>query len=199
MSEVKVNPTRIVLKGVRVSYCNLWNPKEVTDDAGNVTGSQYGCQLLVPKDGKFARENESKIDKAIKHIKEKDKSKLANKAGIVPSNLKVAKRDGDTDPTYEGNEVYKNMWVINCTNKKNRPGIVNSQRQPILEEEEVYSGMWVFASITFGAYDNDGKGIAAFINNVMKIRDDERLDGRISAEDEFAVYDDIPEDEEETI
>jgi hypothetical protein len=193
MADVKVNPTRIVLKNVRVSYCNLWTPKDTTNDAGEVTGTQYSCQLLVPKKDK---ENEQKLDSAITYIKNKEKSKLCNKAGVVPSNLKVAKRCGDTDPTYEGNEVYKDMWVVNATNKNGKPGIVNNMRQPIIDGDEIYSGIWVFASITLGAYDNDGKGIAAYINNILKVKDDERLDGRISAEDEFAAFDDeIPKDE----
>lgn len=197
MSVKKDNPTRVILKNVRVSYCNLWSPQTVTDKEGHVKKdkngdivTQYSCQLLVPKNDAFAKENETNIDAAINYIKNKEKAKLANKNGLVPSNLKVAKRDGDTDPTYEGDNVYKDMWVINATNKKGKPGIIDVTRQPIVSEQEVYSGMWVYASVTFGAYDGEGKGIAAYINNIMKIRDDERLDGRIEAADEFEAFDD---------
>jgi Protein of unknown function (DUF2815) len=197
MSVKKDNPTRVILKNVRVSYCNLWLPQTVTDKEGNVKKdkngnpvTQYSCQLLVPKNDKFAKENETNIDAAINYLKSKEKSKLANKNGVVPSNLKIAKRDGDTDPTYEGDSVYKDMWVVNATNKKGKPGIIDINRQPINDEQEIYSGMWVYASVTFGAYDGEGKGIAAYINNVMKLRDDERLDGRIEAADEFEAFDD---------
>jgi hypothetical protein len=196
----KVQENRIVLKMVRVSYCYLVDPKPILDKKTNEkVGEQWSCQLLISKLGKFAKENELAIDKAIKYVKENEKSKLVNKNGIVPSNLPVMKRDGDTDPTYEGNEIYKDNWVVNCTNKLQQPGLVDRNRQPIMNKDEIYSGMWVYASVTYRAYDNDGKGICAFINNIMKIKDGDRLDGAISAEKEFETFDDIPDDEDETI
>ena len=58
----------------------------------------------------------------------------------------------------------------------------------------MYSGCYVYASVNFYAYNTSGnKGIAAGLNNVLKVADGEPLGGRISAEADF--YDmDIPED-----
>jgi hypothetical protein len=52
--------------------------------------------------------------------------------------------------------------------------------------EEFYPGSFVRASLRAFAYDNSGnKGISFALNNVQKLADGERLDGRIAAEDEF--------------
>lgn len=197
-----VNETRIVLKGVRLSYANLTVPKESERDDGTKV-MKYSCQILIPKKGKHAKYNENLLDRAITVAKEKGKPKLANKNGVVPASIKICKRDGDTDETYAGEEIYKDMWVVNASNQK-KPGLVDVNRQPILDEEEIYSGIWAYVSINIAAFATDkSKGISAFINNVMKTKDDDRLDGAISAEKEFEEVevdeDDIEEDNEKPI
>ena len=198
----KVNPTRIILKGVRISYCSLWTPKASRDDEGNDlqdkdgnTIKKYGCQLIISKTDKFAKENEKNLNDAIKAAKEKGKSKLVNKSGKMV-NLKICKRDGDTDETYEGEEIYKNSWVVNCSNMQ-KPQIIDKNRQPILDGEEVYSGIFAHVSITLNAFDSGkSKGIAAYVNSLMKIKDGDRLDGQISAEVEFSEIE-VDDDEDD--
>lgn len=54
--------------------------------------------------------------------------------------------------------------------------------------EVFYPGAIVRASLTFFAYDREGnKGVAAGLNNVQKLADGERLDSRVSADEEFDV------------
>ena len=69
--------------------------------------------------------------------------------------------------------------------------VVDGKKQNIIEnledEEEMYSGCYVYASVNFYAYNTSGnKGIAAGLNNVLKVADGEPLGGRSSAEAEFA-------------
>lgn len=194
--KTNTNDTRIVLKNVRLSYVSLTTPKESEREDGSKV-MKYSVQILMPKTGKYAKANEALLDNAIAAAKEKGKTKLANKNGIIPASLKTCKRDGDEDETYAGEKIYEGMWVVNASNPK-KPGLVDVQLQPIMDEEEIYSGIWAYVSINVAAFTTDkSKGITAYINNVMKLRNDERLDGAISAEKEFEgveVDDDLTED-----
>lgn len=52
--------------------------------------------------------------------------------------------------------------------------------------EELYAGAIVRASVTAFGYDNSGnKGVSFALNNVQKLRDSTRIDGRVQAENEF--------------
>lgn len=54
--------------------------------------------------------------------------------------------------------------------------------------EEMYPGAQVRASIAAFAYDSNGnKGISFALNNMQKVADGERLDGRANADDEFTA------------
>ena len=60
---------------------------------------------------------------------------------------------------------------------------------PLTDKDEFYSGCWAIASVRAFAYDTAGnKGVTFALNNVMKIRDDERLDNRSSAAQDFADF-----------
>lgn len=72
-------------------------------------------------------------------------------------------------------------------NSGTAPGIVDADRQPIIDTSEVYSGVYGRASINFYAFNSNGnKGIACGLNNLQKIKDEEHLGGKMSAEDDFA-------------
>ena len=58
-----------------------------------------------------------------------------------------------------------------------------------MDQDEFYSGCICRVSITFFGFDIDGnKGVGASLNNIMKVRDGERLDGATNAEDDFAEF-----------
>lgn len=57
---------------------------------------------------------------------------------------------------------------------------------PITDPTEVYAGVIARASVTPYWYDVDGnRGVAWGLNNIQILRDGDRLDGRVKAEDEF--------------
>jgi hypothetical protein len=88
------------------------------------------------------------------------------------------------DPAFAG------MWFVTA-NTDHAPGIVDLHRQTILDRNEVYSGCYCRVSLTFYAFNSNGnRGIACGLNNLQKVRDGERLGGRMSAEEEFAGLDD---------
>ena len=56
----------------------------------------------------------------------------------------------------------------------------------ITDPDEVYCGCKVRATLSVFAYDKAGnRGISFGLNNVQKLGDGERLDGRLRAEDDF--------------
>ena len=102
--------------------------------------------------------------------------------------IKNPLRDGDRERPDD--EAYRGCWFINA-NSATAPGIVDSDRQPIIERSEVYSGVYGRASINFYAFNSNGnKGIACGLNNLQKIADGEPLGGKSRAEDDFATDDD---------
>ena len=100
-------------------------------------------------------------------------------------------RDGDD----KDDEVYEGMLYVNAKSNT-RPGIVDRDKNPIADEEEIYSGVWAIVSVTFYPYDTNGnRGVACGLNNIMKFKDDEKLGGRTSAENDFADIDNEDDDD----
>jgi hypothetical protein len=98
-------------------------------------------------------------------------------------------RDGDEEFPEDAN--YEGMWFLNCsTPVTNKPGVrvlEDGQLMEALDDDDFYSGCWGCAAINFFAYNTSGnQGVAAGLNNLVKTRDDKRLGGSRSAEQDFA-------------
>lgn len=108
-----------------------------------------------------------------------------DKWGKVPAKLKNPIKDGDE----EEYENLKGKFTLNLTNTK-RPGVVDDNVDPIMDMDEIYSGAWYRASVRAYAWEHPtgGKGVSFSLDNLMKIKDDERFDGATSAEDDFADF-----------
>ena len=78
-----------------------------------------------------------------------------------------------------------------------KPGIVDKDLNEILDPDEVYSGCWGRASINFFPFNTNGnKGVGVGLNNIQKLKDDDRLGAaRASAESDFGG-DDFEDDED---
>ena len=177
------NPTKVIT-GVdtRWSYANVWEPKSI-----NGGTPKYSVSLIIPKSDKVTIQ---KIKAAIQAAYEEGENKLKGNGKSVPSLsvLKTPLRDGDLERPDD--EAYKNAYFVNA-NSATAPGIVDADRQQIIDRSEVYSGVYGRASINFYAFNSNGnKGIACGLNNLQKIRDGEPLDGKASAESDFATDDD---------
>lgn len=169
------NSTKVITGKVRFCYANVFEPKVVNEG----DEPKYSICILIPKDD---AKTIDKINKAVEAAKQAGKSKLADKNGKIPSNIKTPLRDGDDergdDPAFEG------MYFINA-NSCYKPSIVDKDLNPIMEKEEFYSGCYGRASINFYAYNVQSKGIAAGLNNLQKLSDGERLEGASSPEADF--------------
>ena len=183
MSKNYINPTKVITAvNTRWSYANVWEAKSI-----NGGKPKFSVSLIIPKDDTATV---NKIKAAIQSAYEEGQSKLKGNGKTVPtlSIIKTPLRDGDLERPDD--EAYAGCYFINA-NSASAPGIVDSDRQPVIDRSEVYSGVYGRASINFYAFNSNGnKGIACGLNNLQKIKDGEPLGGKSRAEDDFATADD---------
>ena len=158
----------------RVSYANVFEPTKFEGQT-----PKYGVTMLFPKGTDLSPMK--KLAQEALNEKWPDKSKR-------PKGLRNPFRDGDTEkPDVDG---YAGMTFVRA-NSKQKPGVVDRQRNPIFTEEEFYSGCYARATLTAYAYDHAGnRGVAFGLQNLQKLRDGEEFSGRAKAEDDFEVYED---------
>lgn len=183
MSKNYINPTKVITGvNTRWSYANVWEAKSI-----NGGKPKFSVSLIIPKDDTATV---NKIKAAIQSAYEEGQSKLKGngKTVLTLSIIKTPLRDGDLERPDD--EAYAGCYFINA-NSASAPGIVDSDRQPVIDRSEVYSGVYGRASINFYAFNSNGnKGIACGLNNLQKIKDGEPLGGKSRAEDDFATADD---------
>lgn len=165
---------------VRFSYCNVFEPAETP--SGDM---KYSVSILIPKeDEKGINEINKAIQEAVQKGLEKNTFGKTHVKG-----LRLPLRDGSAEHE-EGKRgpEYNGFFFLNASSK-NQPGVVDTKLKPIMDTDEFYSGCWGRADINFFPYNQAGnRGIGVGLNNLMKAKDDDRLDGRMKAEDAFAQY-----------
>lgn len=174
--------TKVVTGKCRFSFANVFEP--VTFVEGQ--DPKYSLMLLIPKQD---TRTITAIQTAIKNAAEKGKS--TKFGGKIPPVLKTTFKDADKDTNQDG-EIFAEKWpetaghyIINVSTK-NKPQVVDADRQEIIDPCEVYSGCYGRASINFFAYNSNGnKGISAGLGNVQKLEDGEPLGGITTAEQDF--------------
>jgi hypothetical protein len=174
--------TKVVTGKVRLSYCHIFDPQSI--DGGD---EKYSTAILIPKSDK---ETLLKIKVAVDAAKELGKSKWGGK---IPANCKTPLRDGDEERPDD--EAYAGHYFLNATSK-NKPGIAKpigkgadgkTKFQEITDTTEVYSGCYAKVSLNFYPFDAKGnRGVAAGLNNVVKVQDGDFLGGRSNVNDDFA-------------
>lgn len=170
-----MDSTKVITGKVRFCYCNVFEATAMNEGET----PKYNICILIPKTDTTTL---NKINKAIEAAKELGKSKIADKKGNIPANIKLPLRDGDTDraddPAFEG------TYFINASSLR-KPAIVDKDLDPILDKSEFYAGCYGRASINFYAFNVQSKGIACGLNNLQKLADGEPLAGGSSAEEDF--------------
>ncbi len=183
MRTPKVNENKVVFGPCRLSYTHVFN--KYNPDGSDADG-KYMTNVLIPKDEK---ETLDAIRGAIETAKKQ--AVVSKWGGKEPKKLDMPLRDGDE----KEDDVYEGHFFVNAKSNT-RPGIVDKDLQPIVDEEEIYSGVWAYVSVTFYGYDVSGnRGIACGLNNIKKFKDDDKLGGRVSAESDFADFDDEDDDD----
>lgn len=165
---------RKVIIPARLSYANIWEPKQVKGGP-----EKYSVSLIIPKSDTKTIEA---IEKAVEAALQDGVGKFGGK--IPPrGSLKLPLRDGDTD---RDDEAYADCYFINASTQT-PPQIVDQRVQPVLDRAEVYSGCYGNVSVTFYPFNVDGnRGVAAGLGNIQKVRDGDPLGGAPTrAADEF--------------
>lgn len=179
---------RIITPEAILSYPHLFTPQE--DDKGQL---KYSASLVF-LDGADLKEMKNEAVEAAR-------AKWGTKADsmIRSGSLRMPFRKDGEEKGYPEGAVFVNV------RSGQRPGIVSRYPDPktgkpaiITDEEEIYPGVIVRASVTAFAYDVSGnKGVSFALNNIQKLRDGERLDGRMKAEDEFEADEELAADLED--
>jgi len=148
----------------RVSFPKVFEPNE---------DGKYGLAMIFDDDVDF-----SALEAAVEAKRKEKWPKGAPK--------------GCMDPILDGNnstaarEELVDKFYINGKCGKYKPGLVGSDRNPIVDEAEFYPGCWARAVVTVYAWAFKGKcGVSVNVRNIQKLRDDEPLISRVKAEDEF--------------
>ncbi|KZS48102.1 hypothetical protein AWU65_20310 [Paenibacillus glucanolyticus] len=190
--------TKVITGTVRLSYANVWEPQE--NDSGDL---KYGTSILIPKDDK---DTLRKIKAVVDGLKEQAKAKYNGK---LPAKFHTPLRDGDEERPDD--EAYAGHYFFNASSK-NKPGIAKpigrdtngkTKFEEITDTTEVYSGCYAKVSVNFYLFDTKGnKGIAAGLNNIVKVQDGEPLGGGRSsvnadfADEDFEIIVDISDDDD---
>lgn len=166
--------TKVVIGKVRLSYVNVFQSRTIGDD----DRAKYSASIIIDKEDK---KTIAKIEAAIEAAKNEGKGKWGGK---IPKNIKLPLRDGDIDR--EDDEAYAGKYFFNASSNY-KPQVIDRFKQTIEDPDELYSGCYAYVSINFYPYDfNGSKGVAAGLNNIMKVAEGERLGGVASAETDFA-------------
>lgn len=160
-----MSTTKITTGQVRFTFCNVFKPRPA-DDNGK---EKYGvCILISKKDKKTV----AAINAAIEAAKEAGKS--SHFGGKIPKTLKTPLRDGDDErdeyPEFVGH------YFLNA-NSGRKPNIVDRNMQAIIDADEFYSGCYGLASINFYPFSGKSIGVAAGLENLLKLKDGEPLAG----------------------
>jgi hypothetical protein len=151
---------------------------------------KYSCSFLIDKTDK---EGIARLKAEIANAIERGKDK--HWSGKVPKFNYTPLRDGDAelkDGTKDSPE-YKGRFFLNaaCNGDPgdDKPGVVGPDAMPLMDPSEIYSGCIVRLDIRAFPYKNGGNnGVGWWLNNVMKVDDGPRLDGKMNAVDAFAQY-----------
>lgn len=160
----------------------VWEPRESMNEGGS---PQYSISLLFKKN-----EDISVLRKAAASVR---KAKFGDRV------------NGLKDP-FRSNDDLENLpkgykgGVYITAKSKAKPGIVDADREFIVDPMDFYAGCICRASVTPFAFDKKGsKGVTFLLNNLQKLGDGTRLDGRKSADEEFAEVEDQDESDEDDL
>lgn len=170
---------------VRFSYANVFTPRAMNEG----DDPKYNVSILIDKKDKATVK---KVKDAIKAAVAEGKS--SKWGGKIPPKYHYPLRDGDEERPDD--EAYAGHYFINA-NSKQKPGLVDADREEIIDAEEFYSGCYGRVTVNLYPFASTGnKGIGCGLNNLQKLKEGEPLGGAtVSAFDDF---DDDAEFETET-
>lgn len=165
---LKKSDTAIRIGEVRFSFPRVFTPAAVDDNSTK----KYSCSILISKDNKEALKL---IDAAVDAAARKGAEKFWS--GKIPANIHKPLRDGDFDR--EDDPAYAGMMFLNASNTR-KPGVqvLEDGMRFDATEDDFYPGCYGAVTLDFYPYDKKGnRGVAVSLNNLIKLRDGDRLAG----------------------
>lgn len=158
---------KLLLKNVRLAFNDLYEPTQINGQGK----AKYRATLLVEKNSQTHKDIEAAIKKvATEKWGAKAESVLAS---IRNNNMRFNVQDGDLSEYdgFAGNVAVK-------ASSETKPTVIDRARNPVSQSSGIiYSGCYVNASISFFAYDNQGKGISASLGGIQFLKDGEAFAG----------------------
>lgn len=153
---------------------------------GSNSAPKYEATLLLDKEFLKKNPTEMKRYQAIKAAVDTACrgmfKKSIEEAAKSIRNFHNPLRDGSEKEHLNG---FAGMIFFKASSKR-RPGIVMPDgKTPITDPEAIYPGCYARLSIGPYAFDNKSKGVGLGLNNVMFVKDGERLDGGSNPEEDF--------------
>ena len=197
----KVDPKKVMTGVVRSSYMRVLSLTE-----GKNGKSACSTGIIIPKSDKKT------VNAIRKAVDTAARERFGDNVDIFKSQkLKNPFKDGDVlleDPeTTLGNEI-ADSYFLNAKSYR-LPQVVDKYAKKITDNAELHevcvSGFWYRFSLFFTGYEaitEEGakiRGVMCMLNNIMFVKEGERLDGNSDAEDDFKEYaseEDEDEDDE---
>lgn len=178
----KKKETKFVTPEIVCSFPNLAEP------ADEQHGGKYSLSIPLPKD------NDEAVEELYKFIRNAAENKWGPKAREqVGKSIKIFVEDCDELEKHKDDPVYKGCLKFSAKSDR-RPRLVDPKLKDVaLEDVEdfFYPGAIIRASFTAYGTETGGSKVIAFgLNNVMFVRDGERIGGGSNPEEDFAKYKD---------
>jgi hypothetical protein len=175
----KENPmTKVITPEAVISYPHIFEPQTPPGASEPV----YSCALVFKDDVDITDMKAAVM--AVAKEKWGDKTRDLLKAGKI----RLPFREDAVDKGYPEGSTFINV------KSKQQPGVVsifageNGKPAVITNPAEIYPGAVVKASLRAYAYSvNGNNGVAFSLGNLQKTKDGPRMDGRLSAADEFTA------------
>ena len=174
--------TPVITAECTLSYPNLFTPRETPSGE-----EKFGCALIFDAAADLSELKAAARAAAEARWGDKAKAMLRDKSIRWPF------RDGaeKSGRGYGPGTVFLNVSTTRAPGIVGRYAGPDGRPKPISDADELYPGCKVRASLVPFAYDTSGnRGVSFLLNNIQKLGEGERLDGRLDAEDEFDVWDD---------
>lgn len=166
----ELNKTEIVTAAVRLSFPALFEKRAVAKGDKN---EKYMATLLLPEDMDLAP------------------FKACIRAAAIKKFGKIPKFAADKNPIKECEtkklKGYEDGWHFINTKSNFPPTVVDQAMNEIIDPNKIFAGCWCRFHINAFGYDHPvgGKGVSFGLNAVQLVREDERFDGRRSADEVF--------------
>ena len=166
------------------SFVNLIEPKKQENDDGSPKDPKFCITIVLPHDDAFWNKLDTYVEKA-----------AIKRFGEVPKKLVTTRHDGD-DSDLDKYPEFEGCYTIEAGNEKRRPEVLirdsDGSIGEVVNPNDIYSGARYVATVRAGAWKYDAKnrkGVSLYLENVLKVRDGERLGGSTpSAMDDFGNY-----------